>query len=183
LTRFVDRGALVAGWIGAGMAVVIVIGLELVIPIQPLVLVAALPAGAAVGAYANVRSGRRRPRMRALGNSLWAGATTGVTLAALYLAVRLLFIYLDTGTLPDNTRLDCERGPDCGYARFLAAGHGDELAALGVTDAAAFEALMLTELAGFGVLLFAVTVGGAAVAGGMQALSAGGPQRHEVVTA
>ncbi len=171
MTRFVDRGAVVAGWIGAGMALVIIIALELVIPIRPLVLLAAMPVGAGIGAYANVRARRHWPRMRVLGNAMWAGGVTGLTLATLYLAVRLVFIYLDTGTLPDNTRLDCERGPDCGYARFVAAGHEQELATMGVTDAATYEALILSALAGFGVLLFAVTIGGAVIGGGAQALT------------
>jgi hypothetical protein len=47
LTRFVDRGAVVAGWIGLGTAVVLVIAFALVVPIQPIVYVAALPGRAA----------------------------------------------------------------------------------------------------------------------------------------
>ena len=44
LSRFIDRGAVVAGWIGLGTAVVLVIAFALVVPIQPVVYVAALPA-------------------------------------------------------------------------------------------------------------------------------------------
>jgi hypothetical protein len=174
LSRFLDRGAIVAGWIGAGMALVIVIALELVIAIQPLVVIAAMPVGAAIGAYANVRAQRRSPARRVLANALWAGSLTGLTLAVLYVAVRLLFIYADTGVLPDGTRLDCERGPACGYARFVDAGYTQDMAAIGITDAASFEAVIVSELVTYGGVLFGVTVAGALLAGGIQALSGRG---------
>jgi hypothetical protein len=171
LTRFVDRGAVVAGWIGAGMALVLVIALGLVIPIQPLVALMALPAGALIGAYANVRAQRHWPRMRVLGNALWAGAVTGLALAVLYVGVRLLFVYLDTGTLPDGSRLDCQRGPDCVYQRLIEAGYAEQLAAVGVTDAAGYEQVMLAELAGSGLLMFSLTIGGAALGGATQTMT------------
>lgn len=171
LARFVDRGAVVAGWIGAGMALVLVIALALVIPIQSLVFLLALPAGALIGAYANVRAQRHWPRRRVLGNALWAGAVTGLALAVLYVGVRLLFVYLDTGTMPDGSRLDCQRGPDCVYQRLVGAGYAEQLDALGVTDAAAYEQVVLAELSGAGALMFAVTVAGAAIGGGAQVLT------------
>lgn len=175
MTRFVDRGAIIAGWIGAGMALVIVIGLALVIPIQSLVVLMAIPAGALIGAYANVRARRHWPRGRVMGNALWAGAVTGLALAVMYVGVRLLFVYLDTGTMPDNTRLDCQRGPDCGYQRYVEAGLADELP--GVADAASFERVMLGELASIGVQMFVITVGGATIGGGAQLI--GGWARRE----
>lgn len=153
------------------MALVIVIALALVIPIQSLVMLMAMPAGALIGAYANVRARRHWPRRRVLGNALWAGAVTGLTLAVLYVGVRLLFVYLDTGTMPDNSRLDCQRGPDCGYQRYIEMGNADELAAVGVTDPVSYEQVILAELAGVGVLMFAVSVGGAAIGGGAQTVS------------
>jgi hypothetical protein len=172
LSHFLDRGAIVAGWIGAGMALVIVIALQLVVAIQPLVVIAAMPAGAVIGAYANVRSQRRRPGTRVLANALWAGALTGLTLAVLYTGVRLLFIYADTGVLPDGTRLDCERGPACGYERFVDAGYADDLAAIGITDAGSFEAVIVAELVAYGGTLLLVTTAGALIAGGVQVVAA-----------
>ncbi|CAN5681560.1 hypothetical protein BH23CHL7_BH23CHL7_15450 [soil metagenome] len=174
MARFIDRGAIIAGWVGAGMAMVIVIALELIIPIQPLVLLAAIPAGAVIGAYANVRSQRRRPAQRVVGNALYAGALTGLTLAVLYVAIRLLFIYADTGVLPDGTRLDCATGPACVYAREVADGKAQQLVEIGVTDAAGYEAAKLAALAEVGLMLVLFTLAGAMVAGGFQALSGRG---------
>ena len=39
MSRFVDRGAITAAWVGLGMAVTIVVSFLLVIPIEPVVLV------------------------------------------------------------------------------------------------------------------------------------------------
>ena len=77
MSRFIDRGAVVAGWIGLGTAVVLVIAFALVVPIQPVVYVAALPVGLLIGWYANAKSERFRPRGRAMANALWAGLLTG----------------------------------------------------------------------------------------------------------
>ena len=48
--RFLDRGAVFAGWVGLGMGLVIAIAFELIVAIQPLVFLLALPAGALIGA-------------------------------------------------------------------------------------------------------------------------------------
>ena len=47
VTRFVDRGAIVAAYVGIGMAVTIAVSFLLVIPIEPIVWLLALPAGPA----------------------------------------------------------------------------------------------------------------------------------------
>lgn len=168
--RLVDRGAIFAGWVGLGMAVVIVIGFELIIAVQSLVFLAAPLAGAVIGAYANVRAGRWRPRLRALANAGYAGLVTGLALAAFYVALRLLFLYADSGALPDRTTMDCTPGPGCGYERYVAAGRADELAAAGITDAASFEAASLREQARGGTMLLVLSLGGSVAAGAFRTL-------------
>ena len=58
MSRVLDRGAIFAGWVGAGMAAVIVLSFELVIPVQPVVFYSAPFAGLLIGYYANQRSER-----------------------------------------------------------------------------------------------------------------------------
>lgn len=180
MSRFVDRGAVFAGWVGVGTAVVLVIAFALIVPIQALVYVLALPAGALIGWYANARAERRRPRGRALANALWAGMVAGLTLAVFYVGIRLLFIYADTG-YPDFNRTDpatglsippsCVTGPDCTYQRYLAAGRAADLEAAGVIDSGSFARFILAEQVGGGVLLFGLTLGGAAIAGAWRSLA------------
>jgi hypothetical protein len=190
LSRLVDRGAVFAGWVGLGTAVVLVIAFALIVPIQAIVFVLALPVGALIGWYANVRAERRRPRARALANALWAGMVAGLTLAVFYVGIRLLFVYADTG-YPDYNRTDpatgqlipplCETGPDCTYQRYLAAGRSADLQAAGVTDSASFARFIVAEQIGGGVLLFGLTLGGAAVAGAWRSL-APTPRERAVAT-
>ena len=59
MRRFVDRGAITAAWVGLGMAVTIGVSFLLVIPIEPVYWIFALPAGLLIGYYANARSDRR----------------------------------------------------------------------------------------------------------------------------
>lgn len=171
MTRFVDRGAIFAGWVGVGVAVVLVIALGLVLAIPVMVVLAALPSGALVGAYANVRAERHRPRSRILVNSLWAGAATALTLAAFYVAIRLVFLYADTGRLPNDTQLDCATGPACVYERLVEQGFADQLARDGIVDGATYEAAALGDLATTGAMLVGLTMTGALAAGGFQAVS------------
>ena len=56
MSRFVDRGAIIAAYVGIGMAVTIAISFLLIIPIEPIYWVLALPAGLLIGYYANQRS-------------------------------------------------------------------------------------------------------------------------------
>ena len=178
MSRFVDRGAVVAGWIGLGTAVVLVIAFALVVPIQPIVYVAALPAGLLIGWYANAKSERFRPRGRAIANALWAGLLTGLTLSIFYVSVRLLFIYADTGypdfniqeTPTQTASPTCATGPECTYMRYVKEGKGPEFEAAGITNGDDFAQFVLNEALGAGVILLGLTLGGAAIAGAWQAI-------------
>ncbi len=178
MSRFIDRGAVVAGWIGLGTAVVLVIAFALVVPIQPVVYVAALPAGLLIGWYANAKSERFRPRGRAMANALWAGLVTGLTLAIFYSFVRLLFIYADTGypdfnvaeTPTQTASPTCSTGPDCTYQRYLKEGKGPEFEAAGITNSEEFGQFVISETLSAGAILFVLTLGGAALAGAWQAI-------------
>jgi hypothetical protein len=145
MTRFVDRGAVVAAFVGVGMAVTMAISFLLVIPIEPAYVLLAFPGGLIIGYYANARSSRIRGQWRRiLPNGLLAGLVTGAVLALLLLGTKALFFYGDTG-YPDFNRVEdgvavgptCVAGADCVYHRYLAA-QPDELAAAGVTDATTF---------------------------------------------
>ena len=74
MRRFIDRGAITAGWVGVGMAVTIAASFLLVIPIEPVYWLLALPVGLLIGYYANSRSDRRAgPWGRILANAVFAG--------------------------------------------------------------------------------------------------------------
>ncbi len=137
MTRIVDRGAINAAYVGIGMALTIAVSFLLVIPIEPIYWLLALPAGLLIGYYANQRSDRRAgPWSRILANALLAGVATGLTLAALLLVVKALFFFGDNG-FPDYNRADpetgqpvppfCDPGANCVYSRYLAAGRGPRL--------------------------------------------------------
>src|SRR5688572_19126433 len=130
MSRFVDRGAIIAAFVGIGMAVTMAIGFLLIIPIEPIYLLLAVPGGMVIGYYANTRSARSRGQWRRLlPNALLAGAVTALSLAVLLLGVKGLFFFADTG-YPDFNRVDangvqvgetCRSGADCVYRRYLAA--------------------------------------------------------------
>jgi hypothetical protein len=152
VTRFVDRGAIVAAFVGVGMAVTMGISFLLVIPIEPAYILLAFPGGLILGYYANARSSRARGQwLRILPNGLLAGLVTGVVLALLLLGTKALFFFGDTG-YPDFNRVEngvavgpaCVAGADCVYHRYLDA-QPDELAAAGVTDAASFASVYWTQ--------------------------------------
>ena len=182
--RLFDKGAVFAGWVGLGMALVIAIAFSLIIAVQTLVFIAAPLSGLVIGAYANVRSERWRPRLRVLANALYAGLVTGVGLALLYVAIRLVFIYGDSG-YPNFNRTDpqtgqpippyCQAGPDCTYERQLAEetrlNKSGELASLGITDGATLESAALHELTVHSAGLVLLTLGGAALGGVMRGFS------------
>ena len=147
MTRFLDRGALVAAGVGAGVALVIGVSFLLIIPVEPVVVLLALPAGALIGWYANVRAQRSAgPTGRVLLNGLAAAAVTALTTIILMVAVKALFFAADGG-YPAYNRIDretqqpvppfCDPGADCVYHRYLDAQPAD-LERAGVTDAASF---------------------------------------------
>ena len=155
MNRIVDRGAIAAAYVGIGMAVTIAASFLLIIPIEPVIWLLAIPSGLLIGYYANQRSDRRAgPWSRILRNGVFAGLVTGLTFAALLLLLKSIFFFADTG-YPDFNRVDpateqpippyCETGAHCVYSRYLALGRGHELSAVGVSDAASFGALYWSE--------------------------------------
>ena len=175
LGGLVDRGAITAAYVGLGVAVVLAISFLLIIPIEPIYTALALPGGLLIGYYAGVRSGRGRGEwLRILGNAVFAGAVTGLTLAALLLGIKALFFYADNG-YPDDNRTDpntgavipptCQTGADCVFHRYLTAQPAD-LQAAGVTDAQGFATLYWSQQTGTAVLLVGISLV-AAVAGGV----------------
>jgi len=171
VSRVIDSGAIFAGWVGLGMALVLAIAFELIIPVQTLVFLLAPLMGVLIGVYANVRSERWRPRGRVLANAAYAAVVTGVGIAVLYVALRLVFIYGDTGALPDGTSLTCPTGPDCTYQRYVHDGRADELAALGIVDGKSLEAAAWRELLVTGAGLVVLTLVGGLIGGAIRGVS------------
>ena len=175
MTRVIDRGAITAAYVGIGMAATIAISFLLVIPIEPIYWLLALPAGMLIGYYANQKSDRRSgPWPRMIANALFAGAVTALTLAALLLAVKALFFFGDNG-YPDFNRIDpdtqqpippsCDNGAGCVYARYLADPAGAELATIGVTDASLFTSFYWAQQASTALTLIVLTEAGALIGG------------------
>ncbi|MEO7119016.1 MAG: hypothetical protein ABIZ34_08605, partial [Candidatus Limnocylindrales bacterium] len=164
------------------------ISFELILTVQTLVFISAPLAGAIVGAYANVRSDRWRPRGRVLANAAYAGLVTALALAILYVLVRLLFVFADTG-YPQFNRHDengnligqaCATGPECTYLRYVAdAVQAEKLAVAGITDGASFGAAVIREQIGGGASLILLTMGGALVGGGLRSARSA-PKSREV---
>ena len=167
--RFIDSGAVFAGWVGVGMAVVVAICFELIIPVQVVVFLLAPVMGFVIGIYANVRAERWRPRGRVLANAVYAGAVTALTITVFYVVLRLVFFYADGGSLPDGSSLSCRTGPDCVYQRLVLeeqrTGHAGELLAEGITDAASLETFAWRGWATTAATLFVLTVSGSVVGG------------------
>ena len=89
MSRFVDRGAITAAYVGIGMAITIAVSFILIIPIEPIIWLLTIPAGLLIGYYANQRSDRRAgPWGRIVLNAAFAGLVTGLTLAAFLLLPR-----------------------------------------------------------------------------------------------
>ena len=176
MTRLVDRGALVAAGVGVGMALTIAASFLLVIPIEPIYWLLALPAGLLIGYYANQRSDRHAgPWPRIVSNAVAAGAATGVTMGALLLVIKVLFFFGDSG-YPDFNRVDpdthkvvpplCDTGAGCVYARYLAQGSGPELAAAGIGDADAFGGFYWGQQLSAAATVLVLTLSGA-IGGGV----------------
>jgi hypothetical protein len=144
VTRLVDKGAIVAAYVGIGMAVTIGVSFLLVIPIEPIFLYLMVPAGLLIGYYANQRADRREgPWSRIISNAVFAGIATGITAAVLLLGVKALFFAADNGYRDPalGGPINCQPGADCVYRRYLDQGQGPQLAAAGVTDAGSFTQL------------------------------------------
>ena len=89
MRRVADRGAIAAAYVGIGMAVTIVASFTLIIPIEGLIWLFALPSGLLIGYYANQRSNRRAgPWRRILSNGLFAAVVTGLSMVALLLVLK-----------------------------------------------------------------------------------------------
>jgi hypothetical protein len=167
VSRFVDRGAITAAYVGIGMAVTVAISFLLIIPIEPIVWLLTLPTGLLIGYYANQRSNRRAgPWSRIILNGIFAAFITGVTAAVLLLGVKALFFYADNGYRDASAGgpITCSSGPDCVYQRYLIVDDGARATALeaaGVTDAASFTAFYWSQqFAVAGLLVAFTTVGG-----------------------
>jgi len=162
--RYLDRGAIAAGWVGVGMAVTVAISFLLIIPIEPIYWLLALPSGLLIGYYANARSDRRAgPWSRIVANALFAGVLTGLTYGFLLLGVKALFFSADDGYRDASAggRLECRSGADCVYQRYLADGRADELEAQGVTDADSFTSFYWSrQLQTAGLMVLLTSVGG-----------------------
>ncbi len=168
MRRFVDRGAITAAWVGLGMAVTIGVSFLLVIPIEPIYWIFALPAGLLIGYYANARSERAGgPWKRIVSNALWAGLVTGITYAVLLLGVKAMFFNLDNGYRDASSGgpLTCVAGADCVYRRYLAADQGPALVAAGVTDVAGFTSLYWRDQTTSAGTTFGLALGGALMGG------------------
>ena len=173
MSRFVDRGALTAAYVGIGVAITVAVSFLLIIPIEPVIWLLSIPAGLVIGYYANQRSNRRAgPWSRILRNGVFAGFVTGLTTALLILVLKSIFFYADTG-YPDFNRADqngqpippyCQTGADCVYQRYLKLEAGT-LANAGVTDTASFARVYWDgQWSSAGVILASTTA--AALLGG-----------------
>ena len=169
MSRIVDRGAISAAYVGIGMAVTIVASFTLIIPIEWVIWLLALPSGLLIGYYANQRSDRRAgPWSRIVRNGVFAGFVTGVSLALLVLVIKALFFFADNGYRDPGLggSISCAAGADCVYQRYLEAGQGPGLVAAGVTDAASFTGFYWREQAGSaGTIILLTTLGGLGGAG------------------
>ncbi len=175
MSRIVDRGAIAAAYVGIGMAVTIVASFTLIIPIEWIIWLLALPSGLLIGYYANQRSDRRAgPWARILANGLFASLVTGLTIALLLLLIKAIFFFADTG-YPDFNRVDeqnrsippyCATGADCVYERYLAADRGPDLEAAGIVGLDSFTAFYWSEqLGSAGTLVTVTLLGGLGGAG------------------
>jgi len=164
VSRFIDRGAVAAAWVGVGLAVTVGVSFMLVIPIEFLVAPFAVLGGLLIGYYANARSDRAGgPWSRIMANALVAGLATGITFALLFLGVKTLFFFADNGYRDASSGgpLTCQAGADCVYQRYLAIGRGPAFEEAGVTDVDSFSALYWREQASTAGLHLVLATGGA----------------------
>jgi len=164
VSRFVDRGAITAAYVGIGMGVTIVASFTLIIPIEPVIWAFAIPSGLLIGYYANQRSNRvAGPWGRILINGLFAGIVTGLTVALLLMSLKALFFYGDNGFRDPalGGPIACSPGAECVYQRYLQSPQGPELGAAGVTDADSFASFYWNQQFGIvGAVLVGTALGG-----------------------
>ena len=170
MTKALDRGAILAGWVGVGMAAVIVVSFLLVIPIEPVIWLMSPFAGILIGYYANARSDRRAgPWSRILANATYAGLVTALTLTLLLVGVKALFFFADSGYRDARLGgpISCTQGADCVYQRYLSEPDGPErMAQAGIAGVDDFTRYYWEQQLNTAAVLFAVTfVGG--IAGGL----------------
>ena len=173
MTRWVDRGAIYAGWVGVGMGVTIAVSFLLVIPIEPILWLLALPAGLIIGYYAHARSNRQAgPWSRILANGAYAGLLTALTLSLCFLGTKWIFFSGDNGyrnAAGGGPIAGCQTGAHCVYQRYLAEGRGPEFEAAGITNVEQFTALYWSEQFGTASTVFVLGLlgglGGAAIYG------------------
>jgi hypothetical protein len=177
VSRFVDRGAITAAYVGIGMAVTIAISFLLIIPIGDVALIPfAVFSGLLIGYYANQRSDRRAgPWHRILANGIFAALVTGLTAAVLLLAVKALFFYADNGYRDASAGgpIACSTGADCVYQRHRLVEDGGRIAAMedaGITDAASFSDFYWSQQFGTATLIVALTAIGGFGGAGMYAV-------------
>ncbi len=165
MSRIVDRGAVVAAYVGIGMALTIGVSFLLTIPIEPIYWLLSPLSGLLIGYYANQRSDRRAgPLGRIVANASFAGLVTGLTFALLLLGVKALFFYADNGYRDQSLGgpISCRGGASCVYARYLAEKDGPaRLAAAGVTGVDAFSEFYWSQQAQTAGTLLLVTFLGA----------------------
>jgi hypothetical protein len=176
VSRFVDRGAVTAAWVGVGMAVTIGVSFILVIPIEVVytgIIAPGFPiawlAGLTIGYYANTRSNRQGgPWGRILANAALAGAATAITFALLFLGIKALFFTVDNGYRDASSGgpLACTTGADCVYQRYVEL-QPEVLEAAGVTTVEEFTTLywsqQLSTAGGLAIATFLASIAGGAV--------------------
>jgi hypothetical protein len=169
VNRIVDRGAITAAYVGIGVAITVVVSFLLIIPIEPVIWLLAVPTGLVIGYYANQRSNRRAgPWSRILRNGIFAGFVTALMTAALILILKIIFFNADNGYPDFNRVVDgqtippyCQTGADCVYQRYVALGREADLRAAGATDGASFGTLYWNQqFVVAAALILATTAGG-----------------------
>jgi hypothetical protein len=175
VTRVIDRGAVVAGWVGVGMAVTIAISFLLVIPVGDVALSLFAPmAGLLIGYYANQRADRAGgPWPRLMANAAYAGLLTGLGFVVFALFVKGLFFVADDGYRDASAggRITCSQGADCVFQRYLSADHAGQMRAAGVTDAVSFTGYYWSQQIETLGSLLALSVGGGLVGGAVFGLT------------
>ena len=185
MSRFVDRGAIVAAYVGIGMAVTMAISFLLVIPIEPAYVLLSIPGGLIIGYYANARSNRTRGEWRRiLPNALLVGAVTGLTLAALRArreGAVLLRRQRLPGLQPASTRTGVVHGADLRLRRRLRlpplprSPSRATSPTAGITDSASFANVYWEQQWSTARLLLGTTTGAALIGGFLFGIA--GPRR------